>query len=92
MLYTKYESPGPSSFRQEDFFKKSFENLFFDPVTYMYLCNQSEPFEQFRQSLCWILIARYLNINKNILHRPEVQRISAPKSPKCDSSSTGMFK
>jgi len=47
MLYTKYECSGPSSFRQEDFSKLHFENLFFDPVTY--LCNQSEPFEQFWQ-------------------------------------------
>ena len=46
----------------------------------------------YRQLLCWILIARHLNINKNIPHRPEVQRIGAPKYPKCDSSSTGMFK
>jgi len=37
-------SPGPCSFRQ-DFWKLHFENLFFDPMTY--LCNQSEPFEQF---------------------------------------------
>jgi len=44
MLYTKYESSGPCSFRQEDFWKLHFENLLFDPVTY--LCNQSEPFEQ----------------------------------------------
>jgi len=44
MLYTKYESSGPCSFRQKDFFKLHFENLFFDPMTY--LCNQSEPFEQ----------------------------------------------
>jgi len=28
---------------------------------------------------------------KNISNRPEVQRIGAPKSPKCDSNSTGMF-
>jgi len=41
-----------------------------------------------RQLLCWILIARHLNINKNIPHRPEVQRKGAPKSPKWDSSST----
>jgi len=39
MLYTKYESSGPCTFRQEDFLKLHFENLFFDPVTY--LCNQS---------------------------------------------------
>ena len=45
MLYTKYESSGPCSFSQEDFRKLHFENLFFDPVTY--LCNQSELFEQF---------------------------------------------
>jgi len=45
MLYTKYERSGPCSFGQEDFFKLQFENLFFDPMTY--LCNQSEPFEQF---------------------------------------------
>jgi len=44
MLYTKYDSFGRSSFRQEDFLKLHFENLFFDPVTY--LCNQVEPFEQ----------------------------------------------
>jgi len=44
MLYTKYESSGPCSFRQEDFWKLHFENLFFDPVTY--LCNQLERFEQ----------------------------------------------
>jgi len=31
MLYTKYESSGPCSFRQEDFWKLHFENLFFDP-------------------------------------------------------------
>jgi len=40
MLYTKYESSGHCSFRQEDFFKLHFENLFFEPVTY--LCNQLE--------------------------------------------------
>jgi len=44
MLYTKYESSGPFSFRQ-DFLKLHFEDLFFDPVTY--LCNQSEQFEHF---------------------------------------------
>jgi len=44
MLYTKYESSGPCSFRQEDFFKLHFENLLFDPVTY--ICNQLERFEQ----------------------------------------------
>jgi len=44
MLYTKYESSGPCSFRREDFFKLHFENLFIDPVTY--LCNQLERFEQ----------------------------------------------
>jgi len=43
MQYTKYESSGPCSFGQ-DFLKLHFENLFFDPVTY--LCNQLEPFEQ----------------------------------------------
>ena len=30
MLYTKYESSRPCSFRQEDFLKLHFENLFFD--------------------------------------------------------------
>jgi len=44
MLYIEYESTGPCSFRQEDFLKFHFENLFFDPVTY--LCNQLERFEQ----------------------------------------------
>ena len=48
MLYIKYESSRPCSFRQEDFWKLHFENiffyLFFDPVTY--LCNQLERFEQ----------------------------------------------
>jgi len=44
MLDIKYESSGPCSFRQEDFCKLHFENLFFDPVTYY--CNQLEPFEQ----------------------------------------------
>jgi len=44
MLYTKYESSGPCRFRQEDFWKLQFENLFFDPVTY--LSNQLERFEQ----------------------------------------------
>jgi len=39
MLYTKYESSGPCSFRQEDFLQLHFENLFFDPVTYL-LCMQ----------------------------------------------------
>jgi len=41
MLYTKFKSSEPCSFRQEEL---HFENLFFDTVTY--LCNQSEPFEQ----------------------------------------------
>jgi len=45
MLYTKYEGSGLCSFRQEDFKKLHFENLFFDLVTD--LSNQSEPFEQF---------------------------------------------
>jgi len=45
MLYTKYETSGPCCFRQEDFRKLHLKNLFIDPKTY--LCNQSEPFEQF---------------------------------------------
>jgi len=44
MLYTKYDSSWPSSFRLE-IWKLHFENLFFDPVTYF--CNQSELFQQF---------------------------------------------
>ena len=44
MLYIKYESSGHCSFKQGDFWKLHFENLIFDPVTY--LCNQSEPLEQ----------------------------------------------
>ena len=44
MLNIKYKSSGPCSFRQEDFEKLHYENLFFDPVTY--LCNQLERFEQ----------------------------------------------
>ena len=35
MLYNKYESSWPCSFREEDFWKLPFENLFFDPVTYI---------------------------------------------------------
>jgi len=35
MLYTKYKSSGPCSFRLEDFLKLHFENLFFDPVAYL---------------------------------------------------------
>jgi len=31
MLYTKYESSRPCSFRQDDFWKLHFENLLFDP-------------------------------------------------------------
>jgi len=42
MLYTKYERSRPCSFR-EDFLKLPFENLFFDPVTFLY--NQLERFE-----------------------------------------------
>jgi len=45
MSYTKYKSSGPCSFRQEDVWKLHLKNLYIDPVTY--LCNQSEPFEQF---------------------------------------------
>ena len=45
MLYIKYKSSGPCSFRQEEFWKLHFENIIFDPVTY--LCNQLEPFKQF---------------------------------------------
>jgi len=45
MLKIKYTSSGPCSFRQEDFWKLHYKNLHIDPVTY--LCNQSEPFEQF---------------------------------------------
>jgi len=48
MLYTKYKSSGPCSFRQEDFWKLHFENLLFDPLTF--LCNQSEPVVQFLQA------------------------------------------
>jgi len=44
-VYIKYESAGPWSFIQEDFWKLHFENLIFDPVTYS--CNQSKPFKQF---------------------------------------------
>jgi len=45
MLYTKYTNSWPCSFRQEDFWKLHVANLYIDPGTY--LCNQSEPFEQF---------------------------------------------
>ena len=38
----------------------------------------------YRHLMCWILIARHLNINKNIPHSPEVHIIGAPKSHKCD--------
>jgi len=31
VLYTKYESSGPCSFRQEDFWKLHFKNIFFTP-------------------------------------------------------------
>jgi len=44
MLYTKNESSESCSFRQEDFLKLHFENLFFDLVTY--LCNHLGRFEQ----------------------------------------------
>ena len=47
MLYTKFERSGPCIFKQEDFLKLHFENLCVETVTY--LCNQSEPFEQFEQ-------------------------------------------
>jgi len=43
MLYTKYESSGPCSFRQ-DFRKFNLKNIFFDPMTY--LSNQLKRFEQ----------------------------------------------
>ena len=42
LLYIKYESSGPCSVRQEDFWQLHFENLFFNPMTYLF--NQSEPF------------------------------------------------
>jgi len=35
MLYTKYESSGPCSFRPDDFGKLHFKNLFCDSVTYL---------------------------------------------------------
>jgi len=35
MLYTKYESSGPGSFRQDNFWKSHFENLSVIPVTYL---------------------------------------------------------
>ena len=59
MLYTKYKSSGPCSFRQEDFWKLHFENPFSDPVTY--LCNQLEQFEQLwwgttQESFLWSLV------------------------------------
>jgi len=41
-LYTKYESSGPCSFRQ-DFFNCILKTIF-DPVTYLY--NQLKRFEQ----------------------------------------------
>jgi len=44
MLYTKYESSGPYIFGHEIFWKLHFENLFFDPMTY--LCNELEHLEQ----------------------------------------------
>ena len=43
-LHTKYQRPGPSGFRQEDFFSFQLKNLFLAPVTLM--CNGMEPFEQ----------------------------------------------
>jgi len=48
-----------SGFRQEDFWKLHFENLIFDPVTY--LCNQLKQFEQLWQrttqgSFLWSLV------------------------------------
>jgi len=45
VLYIKYKSSEPCTFRQEDFQNLHFENLISDPVTY--LCNQSELFKEF---------------------------------------------
>jgi len=42
----------------------------------------------FRLLVCWILKNRHSNINKNILHRLEVHKISAAKSRRCDSFCT----
>ena len=44
LRWAKNGRSGPCSFGQEDFWKLYFENLSFDPVTY--LCNQLERFEQ----------------------------------------------
>jgi len=44
IIQCKIVTPGHCTFRQEDFWKLHFENLFFDPVTY--LSNQIERFEQ----------------------------------------------
>jgi len=44
MICTKYESYGTCSFGLEDFLILHFDNLFFDPMTY--LSNQFEWFEQ----------------------------------------------
>ena len=49
MLYSKYESSGPCSFGQQDYWKLHFENLFFDPVTY--LCNQLNGLNNFDRGL-----------------------------------------
>ena len=42
ILFTKFESYRPCSFIQEYFRKLHFQNLFFDPMTYLYI--QSELF------------------------------------------------
>ena len=45
MLYTKYESSWPCSFRPEDFWKLHFENLVFDPwLNYATNCNNLNNF------------------------------------------------
>jgi len=44
MIYTKYES---SVVSDKKIFESCILNLFINPVTYLYMCNQSEPFEQF---------------------------------------------
>jgi len=60
MLYTKYESSVPCSFRQEEFWQLRFENLFFDPVTYlhMYATNWNS-LNNFGREAPWVIPVKF---------------------------------
>jgi len=88
MLYIKYESSGPCSFRQEDFWKLHFENLVFDH----YLGSLNSEIEQsvdVEANTFWKLVNARRKRNRS--HLTSGMNFDGTTVRDCDSITDGWF-